>query len=194
MKHSESLASLAPAMAKAQAALKPALKEKANPAFKGSKYADLGSVWEACEAALEANGLSIVQGYSTEGAKGSLWTMLLHTSGEYIMGTCPLVLPKDDPQGMGSATTYYRRYGLAAMLGIVQEDDDGNAGSLAPKPLPKPHAQPQTSREELDWAAAFDECNTLEELASCWAKVPQALQPRVVGLKDNRKAKLNGGK
>jgi hypothetical protein len=193
VKHSEQLDKLAPAMAAAQAKLKPALKEKANPAFKGSKYADLGSVWEACEQALESNGLSVVQGYSTEGPKGSLWTMLLHTSGQYVMGTCPLVLPKDDPQGMGSATTYYRRYGLAAMLGIVQEDDDGNAAS---RDLPKPHAaKAGDDKVALDWLAKFEECATIPELAAEWAKMPKPLQQNavLVNAKNARKDTLAKG-
>jgi hypothetical protein len=38
----------------------------------------------------------------------------------------PLILSKNDMQGLGSAITYARRYGLVSMLGIIQEDDDGN--------------------------------------------------------------------
>jgi hypothetical protein len=194
VKHSETLDKLAPALAKAQAALKPAIKDTVNPFFK-SKYADLAGVWDACREALGANGLSVVQGMGTDGGDhGHLWTMLLHESGQYVQGECKLFLgAKVDSQGMGSAITYTRRYALAAILGVVQEDDDGNAAA-APAPVVKQQSQPKgPSAEELDWAAAFDECNTLEELAACWAKVPQALQTRVVGLKDNRKAKLTKG-
>jgi hypothetical protein len=36
---------------------------------------------------------------------------------------------KTDPQGMGSAITYARRYGLQSACGIPSEDDDGNAAS-----------------------------------------------------------------
>lgn len=38
-------------------------------------------------------------------------------------------LAKRDPQAVGSAMTYGRRYGLMAILGVVTDDDDGQAGS-----------------------------------------------------------------
>ena len=57
-------------------------------------------------------------------------TVLAHESGEWISGELLLPLTKADAQGVGSAITYGRRYGLAAIVGIVaDEDDDGNAAS-----------------------------------------------------------------
>jgi hypothetical protein len=49
---------------------------------------------------------------------------------------------KADAQGAGSALTYMRRYALAAVVGVVQADDDGNAasnptGKVANKPVVK---------------------------------------------------------
>jgi hypothetical protein len=38
-------------------------------------------------------------------------------------------LQKQDPQGVGSCTTYLRRYSTAGIANIAQEDDDGNAAS-----------------------------------------------------------------
>lgn len=201
MKHSETLGGLAPAMAKAQAAIGAAKKTS-----KGNygKYADLASVWDACEAALEANGLVVLQGFSTEGgADGSLWTMLLHTGGEYIIGTCPLVLGKRDPQGIGSATTYYRRYGLAAMLGITQEDDDGQRSMLdktPPRELPKAQAKASgnadlqaASDQATDYAATLDESTDAADLEARWAKIPAAYKGTLFNHKKAVKAKLNGG-
>ena len=60
MLQSESIKELATALAKAQGALKPAVKDSLNPHFK-SKYADLASVWEACREPLSSNGIAIVQ-------------------------------------------------------------------------------------------------------------------------------------
>ena len=57
---SETIGKLAEALAKAQARIKPAAKDKRNPHFK-SEYADLASVWNACREALSANGLALVQ-------------------------------------------------------------------------------------------------------------------------------------
>lgn len=119
---------LATALAKAQAAMKPALKDSTNPHFK-SKYADLTSVWEACRDALTKNGLSVVQATEFEGDAVWIKTILLHASGEMIEGRYPLRPVQNTPQGMGSAISYARRYALAAMVGVVSDDDDGNEAS-----------------------------------------------------------------
>ena len=57
-------------------------------------------------------------------------TILIHESGQWVQSELCLPLAKADPQGVGSAMTYGRRYGLAAIVGIVADaDDDGNAAS-----------------------------------------------------------------
>lgn len=120
---------LATALAKAQAEIKAALKDSKNPHFKSS-YADLTSVWDACRTALTKNGLSVIQ--KTDFAEGEVWleTILLHADGDQITGRYPLRPQQQTPQGYGSALTYARRYSLAAMVGVVaDEDDDGNAAS-----------------------------------------------------------------
>lgn len=126
---SEAIEKIAPAFVAAQAACAGAKKSSANPHFK-TKYADLSQVWAACEEALEANGLAVIQGLG-EAREGAMHmdTMILHSSGQWFRAHASIPLPKGDPQGYGSATTYLRRYALAAMMGIVQEDDDGNAAS-----------------------------------------------------------------
>ncbi|KAG1445345.1 hypothetical protein G6F57_017589 [Rhizopus arrhizus] len=53
----------------------------------------------------------------------------MHESGEWISDTLVMPLPKQDPQGYGSAMPYARRYALAAITGVYQDDDDGNAAS-----------------------------------------------------------------
>jgi hypothetical protein len=129
MERSEYLNELAAALCRAQAEMDDAEKVKANPAFR-SKYADLGAVWDAAKPALTKHGLSVAQ-FCEPGPDGTLMltTMLLHASGQFISGTAMLPLAKQDPQGYGSALTYARRYGLAAMVGVCPEDDDGNAAS-----------------------------------------------------------------
>jgi hypothetical protein len=127
MMQSEQINELAAALAKAQGAIKGATKDTANPFFK-SKYADLASVWDACRAELTANGLSIIQ--TTDDSQGvTVVTTLAHSSGQWIRGRLTMRPVKDDPQGIGSAITYARRYALAAMVGVAPEDDDGNAAS-----------------------------------------------------------------
>ena len=136
MNHSESIAKLATALSIVQGKLTHAKKDSANPFFK-SKYADLESVWDACRSLLAENGLCVMQfpGEFLEGCM-SLDTILAHSSGEYIKQTMEVPVTKLDPQGVGSALTYMRRYALAAVVGVVQADDDGNAAS-SPKPVVK---------------------------------------------------------
>ena len=55
-----------------------------------------------------------------------LTTILAHESGEWIVQDMSLPVSKPDAQGAGSAITYMRRYALAAVIGVVQADDDGN--------------------------------------------------------------------
>lgn len=152
MNHSESLANIGAALSKAQAAVKIAVKDSVNPHLK-SKYADLGSVFDACRDALAENGLSVVQmPVSDEPGYIALETMLLHASGEFISSRARVRLQKDDPQGAGSGLTYLRRYSLSAALGVVSDDDDGHAAS-APRGQqkgqqtpPRPQSAPATPR------------------------------------------------
>jgi hypothetical protein len=130
MNTSEQINELATALAKAQSQMEGAKKDSANPFFK-SKYADLQSVWDACRKALTDNGLSVVQ-YTISGESIHLRTRLLHASGQWIEGTQTLNPKDDSPQAMGSAITYARRYGLAAMVGVYQTDDDAEAAQGRP--------------------------------------------------------------
>ena len=134
MQKSDTIGELAKALAKAQAGVRPAIKDKENPAFR-KKYADLGAVWDACRGALTDNGLTVIQmPEASEPGFVALTTMLLHSSGEFITSTATAPLAKNDPQGVGSALTYLRRYALSAVVGIVaDDDDDGNAASPAPQ-------------------------------------------------------------
>lgn len=137
MKTSDSIKELATALAKAQAIMAGATKDKTNPAFR-SKYADLASVWDACRDALTKHGLSIVQmTRPSEAQEVVVITRLMHSSGEWIESELALPVTKNDAQGFGSALTYSRRYALAAMVGVAPEDDDGQAAAAA-RPLPRP--------------------------------------------------------
>ena len=131
MNQSDSIAKLATALSIVQGKLSHAKKDSANPFFK-SKYADLESVWDACRSLLAENGLCVMQfpGEFLEGCM-SLDTILAHSSGEYIKQTMEVPVTKLDPQGVGSALTYMRRYALAAVVGVVQADDDANAAVVS---------------------------------------------------------------
>ncbi len=126
---SPEIGKIALALAKAQGIIGNAHKDSANPFFKSS-YADLASCWDACREALAKNELAVIQTHSA-GSSGDvvLTTKLIHSSGQFFTGTINVRPSKNDPQGYGSATTYARRYGLCAMVGISPADDDGNAAS-----------------------------------------------------------------
>jgi hypothetical protein len=149
MTTSEQINELAAALAKAQGEMGGAVKDAANPFFK-SKYADLASVWEACRGPLAKNGLSVVQFPNTEysgspepyewtskmGEKRygvrvvcvvSVLTRLTHASGQWMEDRVSTMLPTGDPQAVGSAITYLRRYALQSVAGVAPEDDDAEA-------------------------------------------------------------------
>ncbi len=131
---SETIGALTAALAKAQGAMTPAGKSADNPFFK-SKYADLAAVVESARAPLASNGLAVIQLAETKGHEGKvavgLTTILAHSSGEWISSRIWMLPADSKPQSVGSALTYARRYGFAAIVGVVAvgEDDDGNAAS-----------------------------------------------------------------
>jgi hypothetical protein len=126
MNKSESIASLAKALAKAQSEVENANKGSVNPHFK-SKYADLAEVINTVRPVFSANGLSFVQMPSFDAGVVNVETVLMHESGEWVSEIASAPVTKQDAQGVGSAITYLRRYSMAAFAGIAQEDDDANA-------------------------------------------------------------------
>ncbi len=119
------------AYVKAQKAMGAVIKNANNPHLK-SKYADLGSVLDACQGALHDNGFAVLQPCGKDDHGAYVETVLAHESGESFTSRVYLVVGKNDMQGVGSAITYARRYGLLGMAGLAPEDDDGEA-TKAPK-------------------------------------------------------------
>ena len=143
------------ALAKAQAEIRNASVNKEN-AFVGSKYADLGSVWDACRKPLTDNGLSVVQLPDTIDGEIVLRTLLLHSAGQSIEGFLPLaVFGIKDAHSLGSAFTYARRYSFAAMVGCAPEgdDDDGNTAQRGKKYTPaRSKSLPRKKKDERSTA------------------------------------------
>lgn len=141
--HSELMSSeineLAKALVKAQAVMTSAQKDGSNPHF-NSSFATLDSIWKAIRKPLVEHGLCVVQSLLPD---NTLVTTLLHESGQWVRSYQKLNPVRNDPQGIGSALTYGRRYSLAALVGICQADDDGEEGSetqqepVQKKPTPK---------------------------------------------------------
>ena len=154
----ENIAELATALCAAQAEMRPAPKDSVNPHFK-SKYADLTSLWDAIREPLTKNGLAVVQTFSPDHAEGELMltTTLMHKSGQSIQSTMRMPLPKRDPQGLGSATSYARRYALAAMVGATSDDDDDGNAAMPGNGNGRKPAPPKVNPEEQQKAAVVGE-------------------------------------
>ena len=145
MKTTESIVKIASALLKAQKNIKTVQANSENNHFQ-YKYADLASVIEACKKPLNDEGISILQ--AVEGT--SVETILLHESGEYISCSVSIV-SKDpnDPQKMGSAITYAKRYGLQSLVLLPTDDDDGNGAATPIKKssTPPPSAIPSQATD-----------------------------------------------
>lgn len=145
---SESISELAGAMLKVQAEISPAVRDAENP-FAKARYATLNSVVEASRDILLRHGLWLVQ-YSVPAEAGHLGlvTRLVHAaSGQWQASLMIMPLSKADPQGYGSALTYARRYSMATLVGLVIEDDDGEAACGRPKSNSKRMNRGQPSGE-----------------------------------------------
>jgi hypothetical protein len=116
------------ALALAQAEVENANKNAANPHFR-SKYADLAEVLNTVRPVFAKHGLSLLQSPEFDGAMVSVVTLVAHKTGGYVTAQASCVPAKSDAQGVGSATTYLRRYAASAMAGIAQEDDDGQSAA-----------------------------------------------------------------
>lgn len=113
------------ALLKAQQAMESVKKDSVNPHFK-NRYASLEAVIDATSWVFGDNGFVVMQPCGRDELGVYVETKLLHTSGEAFSSKVYLVLSKQDMQGLGSAITYARRYGLLGMACLATEDDDGN--------------------------------------------------------------------
>ncbi len=128
MDKSDSIKNIAVSMCEVQAEMESASKNKDNP-FYNSSYADLSEVLRCIKAVLPSKNLSFMQMPSFENGVVSVETIVMHTSGEWISSVSSSPISKSNPQGVGDAITYLRRYSLAAIFGLSQDDDDGNSNT-----------------------------------------------------------------
>lgn len=128
MKTSQSIKNIMAAIQKVQQAAGPI--EKASTGQVGSrvyKYSNLNDTWDAIKALMQTNKLVVTQSPTTgETSMGQFFTTTIYhiDSEEWITETMQMTLQKDDPQGIGSAITYYRRYMITSMLGLIPDDDN----------------------------------------------------------------------
>lgn len=124
---SESIKEIAKALSALQGEIQDAKIDSKNPHF-NSEFASLEAYLQVIRPLLAKHGLSITQGCSGE----KFESMLMHTSGEYIIFDMQLINEKKTMQGLGSAISYARRYSIGAELGIGQEDDDAEKAQERP--------------------------------------------------------------
>lgn len=146
MNHSEQTDKIFGALSLMQSKMLGAAKSADNPFFK-SKYADLAEVWKAISTPLAENGLCVTQTFKSSEAGVVIITTLGHSSGQWISGELFLKPVKQDPQALGSAITYGRRYALSAICGVYQVDDDANEASQPKYEIKKePEFKPKSGR------------------------------------------------
>jgi hypothetical protein len=165
VRRSASIAALAAAMAKAQAAIEdPTKNKKADAGPKTYRYADLPTVLDVVRPALSANNLAVMQFPCEFEGVPAVTTLLAHTSGEWIETLACLRPGKMDPQGIGSALTYMRRYSLLSLCGIAADDDDEGAAASRPQQQQKGDNLPMRAKASI----ALASCQTRDEyLATC---------------------------
>lgn len=189
---------IAPAFIKAKKEFGPALKDRANPAFK-SKYADLGACLDAVDDALLANGIALMQETFMDETGVTVETVFIHESGETMRGgRLHVPASKQDPQGYGSALTYARRYSLQAACGIAPEDDDGNAASpqkIAPRAASQAPAVSASQSLEPDAViiAQFNAANDIPSLTKVMNGLPNEQKRLYTGHFNSRMGELKKG-
>ena len=145
-------------------------KTETNPFFK-SKYFDINSLIQQIEPLLEKNNLLLLQPIIDNKVKSVIY--------EVESGLCvssEIELPNlTDPQKLGSAITYYRRYTLQSLLGLQAEDDDGNKASAPVK--------------RIDYIAQLNKCKTLSELQKVYTSIAKPTKEEIE-LKDKLKLTL----
>lgn len=124
-------------------------KDAKNPFFK-SNYASLSHILTEIQEPLEKAGLVISQFPDNAG----LTTLLIHAdTGEFLEATYIMPVAKvNDPQALGSAITYARRYAVSSILSLKIDDDDAET---AMKPVRNP--KPEDTREWLNKGEKLDQ-------------------------------------
>lgn len=157
MNKSESIANLSKALVTFHSKVSSVKKDAENPYFK-SKYATLDNFIETINKPLQEAKLSFSQ--FPDGVNG-LTTILMHSSGEWIESRYEMTPSKNDPQGLGSAITYMRRYALGAVLGLAtEEDDDANTASTKTETK---KAIPESLKKEISEATSTEQLKTIWE-------------------------------
>lgn len=183
MKLSEKFDEVLPALHKARSMFVKVKKDKQNTHLK-NKYATLDSVLDAITPALTDNDLMLMQDMIESEAPNRIKveTTVIHVSGQWVKFYAELPIVKNDPQGVGSAFTYARRYAAAAAFGLSQADDDAQIAV----------------KSAQDWKRDIDKCEDLESLQrvlkQAWSACDPASKQVVKEHYESRKAQIEIGR
>jgi hypothetical protein len=117
----------------AKQSIKKVAKNAKNPHFKNN-YADINALIEEVEPILLENRLLLLQPIED----GYVYTRIVDIDSAEICESCMKLPEIQDPQKIGSAVTYYRRYTLQSLLSLQAVDDDANTASQAINPNRQP--------------------------------------------------------
>lgn len=182
MKLSEKFDEVLPALYKARSMFVKVKKDKQNTHLK-NRYATLDSVLDAITPALTDNDLMLMQDMIESEAPNRIKveTTVIHVSGQWVKFYAELPIVKNDPQGVGSAFTYARRYAAAAAFGLSQADDDAQIAV----------------KSAQDWKRDIDKCEDLESLQrvlkQAWSACDPASKQVVKEHYESRKAQIEIG-
>lgn len=154
---------------------------KKNASWYGYKFADLEEITKVINPLLKKHGL----GYTQPLDGTNLKTTLFHIeSGDTIESSVEIpqgvqLAKMNEFQVMGSAITYYRRYSLVSILGLVTDEDADAAGEQVNKAHvtpPKPAEEPKPTKEQLDtiYALAVEQGKSDEEIRAAMGKINTA--------------------
>src|SRR5699024_5067630 len=183
MKLSEQFDKVLPALHKARSLFVKVKKDKQNTHLK-NRYATLDAVLDAITPALNDNALMLMQDMieSEQPNRIKVETTVLHVSGQWVKFYAELPIVKNDPQGVGSAFTYARRYAAAAAFGLSQADDDAQIAV----------------KSANDWKRDIEKCESVNELQevlkSAWKASDPASKQVIKEHYEKRKAELEIGK
>lgn len=180
MKLSEKFDEILPALHKARSQFVKVKKDRQNTHLK-NKYATLDSVLDAITPALTENKLMIMQDGERIESTMRVETTVIHISGQWAKFYFDIPIVKNDPQGVGSAFTYGRRYALASAFGLSQADDDAQIAV----------------KSAQDWKRDLDKCESVDDLQSvlrdAWKSSDKANQVIIKEHYEKRKAEIEIG-
>ena len=162
---------LAAALAAAQAAMPPVVKDRVAKIGPGReyRYADLATILATVRPVLGAHGLALTQRTQIRGEAIVLLTELRHASGEVLDSEYPVAAIGIKHQDMGGALTYARRYALCGLVGIAADEDDDGASA----PAPVVPVEPSITRDQaIEIADALLELGIDQAAFLKWAQAP----------------------